>query len=64
MAGAKKHSNQNPIPEEYGMGNAYMEATINEALAADQAGGVHGKNITPFLLARIKERYSKLFFCR
>ena len=45
----------NPIPEEYGMDNAYMEGIINEALAAAQAEGVHGKNITPFLLARIKE---------
>ena len=45
----------NPIPEEYGMDNAYMEGIIEEALAAAEAEGVRGKNITPFLLARVKE---------
>ena len=45
----------NPIPEEYGMDNAYMEGIIDEALAAAEAEGVRGKNITPFLLARVKE---------
>ena len=32
-----------------------MESVINEALAEADAAGVHGKNITPFLLAKIKE---------
>jgi pseudouridine-5'-phosphate glycosidase len=45
----------NPIPEEYGMDNTYMENIIEEALAAAEAEGVRGKNITPFLLARVKE---------
>ena len=45
----------NPIPEEYGMDNAYMESIIDEALAAADAEGIRGKNITPFLLARIKD---------
>ena len=45
----------NPIPEEYGMDNAYMEGIIDEALAAADAEGIRGKNITPFLLARIKD---------
>lgn len=45
----------NPIPEEYGMDNDYMEGIINAALAAAEAEGVRGKNITPFLLARVKE---------
>lgn len=45
----------NPIPEEYGMDNAYMESIIDEALAAADAESIRGKNITPFLLARIKD---------
>lgn len=44
----------NPIPEEYGMDNAYMERVINEALADAERAGVRGKAITPFLLARVK----------
>ena len=45
----------NPIPADKGMDNAYMEGVIAEALAAADAAGVHGKNITPFLLAKVKE---------
>lgn len=44
----------NPIPEEYGMDNAYMERVIGEALAEAERAGVRGKAITPFLLARVK----------
>lgn len=42
----------NPIPKEYGMDFGYMEGIIQKALAAaDEAS----KNITPFLLAKVKE---------
>lgn len=45
----------NPIPEEYGLDFGYMEGIIKTALAAADEAGVHGKNITPFLLAKVKE---------
>ena len=45
----------NPIPADKGMDNAYMEGVIDKALAAADEAGVHGKNITPFLLAKVKE---------
>ncbi|MBQ2310301.1 MAG: pseudouridine-5'-phosphate glycosidase [Erysipelotrichales bacterium] len=45
----------NPIPEEYGMDNVYMEGVIEEALKAADEKGVRGKDITPFLLAKVKE---------
>lgn len=45
----------NPIQEEYGLDFNYMEGIINVALEAAEAAGVHGKDITPFLLAKVKE---------
>ncbi len=45
----------NPIPEEYGMGFDEMEGVIRTALEAAEAAGVHGKEITPFLLAKVKD---------
>ena len=45
----------NPVPEEYGMDNVYMEGIIEEALRKADAAGVHGKAVTPFLLAAIKD---------
>ncbi len=45
----------NPIPEELGMDFDYMEGIIKVALAAADEAGVHGKDITPFLLAKVKE---------
>lgn len=45
----------NPIPEEYALDFDYMEGVINQALAEADKKGVHGKDITPFLLAKIKE---------
>ncbi len=45
----------NPIPEEYALDYDDMERVINEALALADKAGVHGKDITPFLLARVKE---------
>ncbi len=45
----------NPIPEEYSMDKAVIDAAIEEALAQCQAQGVHGKETTPFLLAKVVE---------
>ena len=43
----------NPIPEEYAMDKAIIDAAIEQALAEAKAQGVHGKETTPFLLARV-----------
>ena len=45
----------NPIPEEYGLDFDEMEGVIQKALAAADEAGVHGKDITPFLLANVKD---------
>ena len=45
----------NPIPEEYSMDPAVINKAIEEALAAAQAQGIHGKETTPFLLAKVKD---------
>ena len=45
----------NPIPEEYAMDKAVIDAAIEQALAECEAQGVHGKETTPFLLARVVE---------
>lgn len=43
----------NPVPEEYALDFDEMEKVIGEALARAEKAGVHGKAITPFLLAAI-----------
>lgn len=45
----------NPIPEEYSMDKATIDAAIGEALRQAEANGIHGKATTPFLLAKVKE---------
>ena len=45
----------NPIPEEYSMDPAVINAAIDEALRQAKANGIHGKETTPFLLAKVKE---------
>ena len=45
----------NPIPEEYALDFDEMERVIDKALAEADEQGVRGKEITPFLLAKIKE---------
>ena len=45
----------NPIPEEYSMDPDRINAAISEALAEAAAQGIHGKETTPFLLARITD---------
>jgi len=45
----------NPIPEEYSMDPATINAAIDQAIADSRQQGIHGKETTPFLLARVKE---------
>ncbi len=45
----------NPIPEKYSMDKAVIDKAIDTALAEAKANGVHGKAVTPFLLAKVKE---------
>jgi pseudouridine-5'-phosphate glycosidase len=45
----------NPIPDEYALDYDYMEGVITQALGEAEQKGVRGKDITPFLLARVKE---------
>ena len=44
----------NPIPEEYAMDEAEMNAQIDKAVAMANEQGIKGKEITPFLLDKIK----------
>jgi len=45
----------NPVPEEYSMPADVINAAIDQAVAEANEKGIHGKEITPFLLARIKD---------
>jgi len=45
----------NPIPEQYSMDKAVIDKAIDAALAEAKAQNVHGKAVTPFLLAKVKE---------
>ena len=45
----------NPIPEEYAMDKAVIDAAIEQALAEAREQGIHGKETTPFLLAKVVE---------
>ena len=45
----------NPIPEEYAMPKATIDAAIDQAISECNAKGIHGKETTPFLLARVAE---------
>jgi pseudouridine-5'-phosphate glycosidase len=45
----------NPIPEEYSMDPDRINAAIDQAIAEAAEKGIHGKETTPFLLARIKD---------
>jgi len=45
----------NPIPEEYAMDKAVIDAAIEEALRQCAEAGVKGKESTPFLLAKVVE---------
>ena len=45
----------NPIPEEYSMDKAVIDAAIDQAIDECRQKGIKGKETTPFLLARIKD---------
>ena len=45
----------NPIPEEYSMDPVRINAAIDQAIADSRRLGIHGKETTPYLLARVKE---------
>ena len=44
----------NPIPEQYSMDADAINAVIDQAIAEAQEKGIHGKETTPFLLAKVK----------
>ena len=45
----------NPIPEQYAMPLETINAAIDQAIAECNEKGIHGKETTPFLLARVAE---------
>ena len=45
----------NPIPEEYAMEKEVIDAAIEQALKEAKEQGIHGKETTPFLLAKVVE---------
>ena len=45
----------NPIPEEYAMPLDVINSAIDQAIAECEEKGIHGKQTTPFLLARVAE---------
>ena len=45
----------NPIPQQYAMDQETIDRAIEEALAEAKAQGIHGKETTPFLLAKVVE---------
>ena len=45
----------NPIPQEYAMPLDTINKAIDQAISECEAKGIHGKETTPFLLARVAE---------
>ena len=45
----------NPIPEEYSMDKAVIDAAIDQAIKEAAENGIKGKQTTPFLLAKVVE---------
>ena len=45
----------NPIPEKYSMDHKVIDKAIEQALAEAKAQGIHGKETTPLLLAKVKD---------
>ena len=45
----------NPIPEQYSLDKAYIDAKIDEAVKKAEEQGIKGKDVTPFLLKTIVE---------
>lgn len=46
----------NPIPEEHAMDADYINGIIEDAVKEAEEKGIHGKDSTPFLLAKIVEK--------
>ena len=45
----------NPIPEEFSMPKEVIDQAIEQALREMDEAGIHGKQCTPFLLAKVKD---------
>ena len=45
----------NPIPEQDAMEPEFIDSIIKAALAEAETNGISGKNVTPFLLGKVKE---------
>ncbi|MBO5543799.1 MAG: pseudouridine-5'-phosphate glycosidase [Oscillospiraceae bacterium] len=45
----------NPIPREYAMDYNVINKAVDDAIASSLAEGIHGKETTPYLLAKVKE---------
>ncbi len=45
----------NPIPEQYAMDKEVIDTAIDQAVRESREKGIHGKETTPFLLARVVE---------
>ncbi|WP_313893670.1 pseudouridine-5'-phosphate glycosidase [Psychrobacillus sp.] len=45
----------NPIPAEHSMEEAYITSIIEKALQEAEENGIKGKDVTPFLLGKVKE---------
>ena len=45
----------NPIPEEYSMPKQVIDCAIEHAIQEMEGAGIHGKQCTPFLLAKVKD---------
>jgi pseudouridylate synthase len=45
----------NPVPADSEIDKAHMDITIAQAIADSEAAGIHGKQVTPWLLNRIVE---------
>lgn len=45
----------NPIPEEFSMPKEVIDQAIDQALREMNEAGIHGKQCTPFLLAKVKD---------
>ena len=45
----------NPVPEEYAMDDTVINKAIDDAIDEMNALGIHGKESTPFLLAKVKD---------
>lgn len=45
----------NPVPEQYALESGYVNGFIDRAVAQAEKEGVHGKEVTPYLLEKVRE---------